>query len=190
MEDLQVQYIKYIQSFFSFIPTNYLKYLDFLDSIWFYGLFLIFVKFYSRDKEKWQDLVILSLTSVFSNIFLKDLFSLPRPPKDVALIELSSSSFPSGAAQGAIIFYLMFFKNLQYRYQVIGLFLGGFMCLARVILGVHYFSDLLGGLFVGFALYFMYDNIPSKRSWLLVIITLLLALSGKAWTIWRTFYSL
>ena len=176
MQQIQVEIIKLVQGVFSFAPTNILKYLNYLDSIWFYLVLLVFAYFFLR--KEFKHIVALMLTSMFSNIFLKFVFSLSRPPKEVALIALESPTFPSGAAQGAMILFLVL-RNYSDKYIWVAVPLVVIMCLSRIILGVHYPSDILGGLLVGSGIYYGYYK-TDRKQWV-VLVTFLLAIGVKSW---------
>jgi undecaprenyl-diphosphatase len=113
---------------------------------------------------------------------LKAAFARPRPDISLQLIEETNFSFPSGHSMngviclGAIVFYLRRAAlsgdiNLSRRavniitvlvvLQILG------VAFSRIFLGVHYFTDVLGGLAIGLA-YLMaatvvMDKLQSRR---------------------------
>ena len=86
----------------------------------------------------------------------KYLINRPRPIE--ALIKMPTSySFPSGHTLTSIVFYLTLcylitinFKDYKrYLIMLLTLILIFIIALSRVYLGVHYFSDVIGGLILG-----------------------------------------
>ncbi len=102
---------------------------------------------------------ILFIISIFIGVFwvylLKIYFNIPRP--EGSLLETFGSSFPSGHATVSTIFFIMimysFDKYLSNTKRTIfnlfcffGIILVSF---SRIYLGVHWFSDVLFGIFLG-----------------------------------------
>jgi undecaprenyl-diphosphatase len=90
---------------------------------------------------------------------LKEILKFPRPPE--AALNIASYAFPSGHVTAATVFFLLTLYVLCYRMKdpfslfskVIITFIafGGIVSvgLSRMYLGVHWFSDVLGGLALG-----------------------------------------
>lgn len=107
----------------------------------FNGVLLLFIGFYG---------------GAFLNSMLKKIIQRPRPVD--ALIPVGGYSFPSGHAMSAVIFYsliLILFmheiKNTKLRYvflstNILVILMVG---LSRVMLKVHYVSDVLGAFVIG-----------------------------------------
>ena len=93
---------------------------------------------------------------------LKRIFQIPRPSD--SLIPIEGYSFPSGHALSSIIFYslliILFRKEIKNKisqtffisFNVLAFLLIG---LSRIMLKVHYFSDVLGGYLIGALWLFM-----------------------------------
>jgi len=88
------------------------------------------------------------------NNILKQLFKLPRPPDS----PIGGYGFPSGHAMNAAIFYslliLLFAGKIKDRKSKYGFIAANMLLivlvgLARIMLGVHYISDVVGGLLIG-----------------------------------------
>jgi len=87
------------------------------------------------------------------NLILKDLFERPRPIHEHGLVTETSFSFPSGHASGSMLIYsllgYLIVRHTPKRWHIpvtvamvaIIIFVGS----SRVILQVHYFSDVLAG---------------------------------------------
>lgn len=108
-------------------------------------------------RRPWAALLTgVSLLGVPINLGIKEIVQRQRP--DAALVDVlfpaTGLSFPSGHAMGSVMLYgflaLMAWVHLPRRRQRIG-FTAGFALLAlgvslsRVYLGVHWFSDVVGG---------------------------------------------
>ena len=87
------------------------------------------------------------------NLALKGLFERPRPPHEHGLVTETSWSFPSGHASGSMLIYgLLGYLILRHTPRawhipvaVVTVALIVFVGSSRVLLQVHYFSDVLAG---------------------------------------------
>lgn len=93
-----------------------------------------------------------------------------RPRPEIALIKIPSSySFPSGHTLTSIVFYTILFYLLTYHmkhkrvFMTIGFIFALLIASSRVYLGVHYFSDVIGGLIIGIPCLLMCRNIIKKN---------------------------
>jgi len=153
----------YLDSLFIFF-ASYLQY--FLGAVFL--LFLFFSGYKNREKIKIFAVTIGSI--IVSRLFIVELIRLfyhrPRPFVLYNLNQLipeSGYSFPSGhatvffAASAAIFFYN---KKLGIIFFVASVL----MNVSRVIAGVHYFSDIIGGLILGSVVAFSIFHLVEKRS--------------------------
>lgn len=112
----------------------------------------------------------------FFNGFLKDLFQTPRPSDRAltVLIEEPSYAFPSGHAQGSLIFwgYLALAVRRAW-FWIAALALVLLISFSRLYLGIHFPHDVVGGLLIGLAVLALFV-------WLLPQITPLV--TSWAWT--------
>jgi len=97
-------------------------------------------------------LMIFSTSMWLGNTF-KNSLKLPRPPKELWKINAEGFGFPSGHAQGSVTFWG--FISVKYRNLVTLIFtviLVTFISFSRIILGVHYIHDVIGGIALGVAI--------------------------------------
>ena len=99
-------------------------------------------------------LVALIINGLMTNLTLKDLFARPRPfnvnPELLTLIKKPHSfSFPSGhtsvSFSGALVLLYMMPKKVGVPAMVLAALIG----ISRMYVGVHYPTDVLGGIVVG-----------------------------------------
>ena len=119
---------------------------------------LIIVCIFLIIKNKWY-FYILSSSYLLSGIVVfitKILVARPRPLE--ALIKIPSSySFPSGHTLTSLIFYMTLFylmteksnKLIRITFGLLFCFLIVVVAFSRVCLGVHFFSDVVGGFILG-----------------------------------------
>ena len=116
-------------------------------------------------------LLSLLINLCLTNLTLKDFFGRPRPfnvnPDLVTLIKPPSSfSFPSGhtsvSFSGALVVYHMMSKKIGIPAVV----LATMIAFSRMYVGVHYPTDILGGIVVGIvssiAAYFIVKFVSKK----------------------------
>lgn len=98
------------------------------------------------------------ITWLFQKL-LKIIFMRPRPDEAMWWMQESSTSFPSGhSMMAACVFILLaYFIISSPQVKVWVKYVIGSLCtfaviivpISRIILGVHYFTDVLGGVFIG-----------------------------------------
>ena len=126
-----------------------------------YVIVTIIILYAFRTKFDYRVLV-LAIGMIFAhllNSFIKGCFDRPRPEMANWWMEESSSSFPSGHSSSATFFYSFLFylvyhsdeeKWLKKVIMIICSVLILIVTSSRLVLGVHFFSDVIGGMCVGF----------------------------------------
>jgi membrane-associated phospholipid phosphatase len=109
----------------------------------------------------------LLLLSVWLNDAIKYLFNIPRPAGPGIRVPMpeTNPSFPSGHAQSAITnwgYLAVRFQNRIVRVVAVVLILG--ISLSRIVLGVHFPEDILGGWIIGLILLVVYAWAEPKVS--------------------------
>jgi undecaprenyl-diphosphatase len=106
-----------------------------------------------RSYDRAIALATLVLGGNLLNYGLKLLLQRGRPAFDDPLVTLPSYSFPSGHAMASTVFYgfgiasvLTLTRRRHNAATAAGILMIGLVCLSRVYLGVHYASDVLGGI--------------------------------------------
>jgi undecaprenyl-diphosphatase len=102
-------------------------------------------------------LLAVAVSSTIANLGLKQIFDRPRPPADLNEILVLTDSFPSGHSfqSVAILGTIAVLAADEARQRMIGLtaalIVACFIALSRIVLGVHYPTDVLAGCALGVA---------------------------------------
>lgn len=175
MHNTELEYIHRLQEGLRspFLDTFFIGW-SFVDTFGF-GILLIGIVWYLIQRSIGIKLFYILMISTVMNFFFKHLFDLPRPCQidpSVAVFGCHPSpGFPSGAAQTAILIAgIIFLETKRPLYRLLGILFAFFLCLSRVYLGVHYFTDILGGLAIGALLLVVYQKLfPAlKKHWKLL----------------------
>jgi membrane-associated phospholipid phosphatase len=97
-------------------------------------------------------LAFLSMLSAWINSAIKFLFAFPRPsdPRIRIPVPPSDPSFPSGHAQNAVaVWVYLAWRFRHWLFWLVAALLIVGISLSRILLGVHYPQDLVGGWLVG-----------------------------------------
>lgn len=118
------------------------------------------------------DLVLFTsspLVAYIINIIIKNIIQRPRPPFELQLIIhpssfsfVSSHTFVSTTLWGLAIFYInLYCRNRGLKVFMISLIVLWLISLglSRILLGVHYPSDVIGGYFSGILLVYFYTRL-------------------------------
>lgn len=135
---------------------------SYVDSLGF-TMLVIGVVWYLINRTIGVRLFYILILSNVVNELLKNLFHLPRPCQidpSVGLICLKTFGFPSGGAQLAILLSGILIIECKKRlFQFLGVVFGLLLAFSRFYLGVHFFTDILGGLFVGAVMLYVYAKV-------------------------------
>ncbi|WP_456321119.1 phosphatase PAP2 family protein [Palaeococcus sp. (in: euryarchaeotes)] len=97
-------------------------------------------------------LFIPFILGMWLNLFLKNFFKLPRPSENLRIVEAKGYGFPSGHAQGSsMVFGYFAYTREGIGVKVFCLTMIALISLSRIVLGVHYWRDIFGGIALGTA---------------------------------------
>lgn len=177
---IELQWIEYIQN------TLRSRYTDAFFIGWHYFdtftfmILIIATTWFFLGKRQGMYLFYIFLVSSIVNTLCKNYFCLSRPCQinsAVGIIHFSSPGFPSGAAQTAAILAGFVIINSKKIIHIFFAILFAFLlCFSRIYLGLHYFSDIMGGLFIGSLLIAIYGRtfpISTQNEKKILLITLL-----------------
>ncbi len=114
-------------------------------------------------RRRYTESVALSISVLGGNLLnvgLKHLFQRGRPVFDDPILSLPTYSFPSGHAMASTVFYGLLAvytaQNAKGRSETwgaigIAVTVVALVCFSRLYLGLHYLSDVLGGIAEGVA---------------------------------------
>ncbi len=111
-----------------------------------------------------------ALIGIVLNKFAKNIFEQPRPffiDPTLALSSVPSDSygFPSGGAMGSIMIALVLYYYFPKRsILILGICYTLLISFSRVYLGVHFFTDILGGWALALIYAFIYLKVLKKIS--------------------------
>ncbi|NNM43352.1 MAG: phosphatase PAP2 family protein [Chlamydiae bacterium] len=150
-----LEFTKFLHQFRSPFLDSFFTFLNFFDTGEFLFI-LIPALWIGYNWKAGARLFYIILLSGLTNLGIKSIFLEPRPYQidpSLAVIEVSGYSFPSGAAQTAILLstLLVFYWKNKWKWFVALNFLF-WVSLSRIYLGAHYPRDILAGWFVGFVL--------------------------------------
>lgn len=110
------------------------------------------IVYWCFDKRSGRLLTYVLLFGAYLNFFLKTLIPWPRPPTEFRLTEFDETSFgfPSGHAQDSTATWSWLWITFKNRiFIILGITLVFLVGLSRVYLGLHYPSQVIGGVLVG-----------------------------------------
>jgi membrane-associated phospholipid phosphatase len=155
-----IEVIVWVQSHSTPFWDAFFKAVTFLGNEEFYLLLLPFI-YWCVNKRIGISLGYLSLLSAWVNSVVKYLFKIPRPwtfdTRIRVLDDPTGPSFPSGHSQGAMVNmgYLAYRFRKPALWVVAGLAIFG-VGLSRIVLGVHFPQDVLGGWLIGLVVLVIY----------------------------------
>jgi len=162
------EFIKLVQSFSNSFFDIFFKYITMLGDEIFYLIFIPII-YLCFDKVIGLNLITFYLVSSISNTYLKDFFHTlrPSPEKVRVLLEMDSYAFPSGHAQGAVVFWGYLFSEVKRNWlKIMLIIIISLVSLSRIYLGVHFPIDVFGGWIIGFLILIVLLSIIKKyRVW-------------------------
>ena len=163
--DLVIKYdaaiTKYVISYRNPTLNNFLQFVTNLGDLYGYIVITIICSllFYFKFKN-WRyvvQLVFVIIVSGLSNLALKEVINRARPTAQ-HLVSVETLSYPSGHAMSATAFYgfliyLCYFLKINNWLKVSLIFLFSLLIvgigISRIYLGVHFPSDIAGGIIAG-----------------------------------------
>lgn len=140
--------------------TSIMKCITFFASVKFVVIATIVIAIIMLIMKWWKILpIIISVLTHLPAYSMKYLFKRSRPGESLWLVKESGYSFPSGHSMIVIFFYgtIIYLMN-KYNFKFKKIFTAIFGTLiimvpiSRIYLGVHYFSDVIGGLLLASSL--------------------------------------
>lgn len=147
--------VLWLQSLRTPLLDSIFKPVDFLGSVTFF-LLVIPLIYWSIDVAFGRRLILLFLLSAWANLTLKEWWGRPRPfqvsERVQALVEETTFGLPSGDVQNATIVWGMLAARFRRKgLAALAVVYVAVVALARMILGVHFPQDVLGGALLGLA---------------------------------------
>lgn len=141
--------------------TQFMKTVTFFGGVAFitgFSALLILLFLWRKEYTEICLIFIASLGTGGINHLLKWIFARPRPFYS-PLVQEVFYSFPSGHSMVSMAFYLMLAEIIRRKWglgrivQIPAILLISLIGLSRIYLGVHWFSDVIGGYLGGFLIY-------------------------------------
>ncbi len=128
--------------------------------------FLIPAIWIGYHKKHGIHIYYLIAVNLWVNAYAKKLFNMPRPynlDPTVGIIEVGGTGFPSGAAQTSVLLSFLLIRHWKRWWAwAIGINYIFWISLSRIYLGVHFFTDIIGGWILGLILFLLDDKIFPK----------------------------
>jgi undecaprenyl-diphosphatase len=148
----QIEFLRYLATYRNELLNLICIFINQIDTAYGY-LILNLLGWLKLGRIRGSQLFVLIIVSFYIVGSLKDFFMIPRPPKDLWLVEAYSFSFPSGGATNAMVIFGYFVTQAE---KFVSRFFFGFLIFAvafsRLYLGVHYPVDVAAGLLLGVAI--------------------------------------
>lgn len=134
--------------------TAFMRIVSDLNSTFAVACYATAIALYQASRQQWQRVaaLVVCVGGVLGlNVLLKNAFQRARPTFDEPLLTLATYSFPSGHVAGSTVLYGLFVvwvfgrtPRLHWRVLAVdgALVLVGLVALSRLVLGVHYLSDV------------------------------------------------
>ena len=153
INNVDVLILQFLYSNFNYPTINFI-----MESLTCFGNIIVWIIFciiiYLTGDEKAKTTAKLCFLAVIFTFYLtellKDIINRPRPDDTLHIAPLTdhiNTSMPSG--HSAVSFTVFTILTYKYGYWFIFLTIASLIAISRVILGVHYPSDLIVGAIVG-----------------------------------------
>lgn len=157
----QIELIKRLQEFFYSLKPLAI-FLNYLDTTPIYVLLIIVIWVTWSRKLGFRTLVALGVSGIV-NLALKQFYDAPRPlaiDPTAAWLHIPGYGFPSGGAMNSLLLFLILtdgLKNKKIKFVLFPFVL--LISWSRIVLGAHFFTDVIGGWVVAIVLYFAYKKL-------------------------------
>ena len=150
--------------------TSFFKIITYLGSAVVLGGIVLFVLIFAHNKFIGISMGINLFLVSMLNLLLKNIFLIPRPDT-ITLIEEHGFSYPSGHAMVSLAFYgfAIYLINMKMKASIMKKLIMGLLVLfiilvgfSRIYLGVHHFSDIIGGYIISLAYLILYIKLDRK----------------------------
>lgn len=160
MNIFEANIVLWIQENLRFSPLNpVMQFITVLgdDGIFWIALAVILLFFRKTRRVGMCCALALVLDLLVVNICLKPLFARVRPYEVQQAIQIITSlpgdhSFPSGHSAASFACAWAFYRSMDKKFGVPALVLAALIALSRLYVGVHYPTDVIGGVVIGIAL--------------------------------------
>ena len=165
---------KFITSNMNDTTTNIYKVITFFGStIFMVGLCVLLLVLFIILKKNIYGYIICG-TLIFSTIMNNVIKVIVKRERPISwfLVEESGYSFPSGHAMASVCFYgliiyLLYRSNIEKKYKIVIItfltLLILLIALSRIYLGVHYASDVIGGVVIALIYLVIYVTIVDRK---------------------------
>lgn len=154
--------------------TNFFKVITFFGSVKFIVILNVLAIIYGiiKKNNKCFRIVFFSAYSSFINSLLKVIVKRERPDISLWLVSENNFSFPSGHSMTSFVFYgiicyFIYNSKISLNNKIVIISLLGLLVIligmSRIYLGVHYFSDVIGGFLWGFVVLLLGINYLNRR---------------------------
>lgn len=150
--------------------TPFIKFITWFGSAFGIIVMALLSLFVFKSKKISVSMTVCLILGTAINNVLKIIFARPRPSVNPLVVE-TSHSFPSGHSMMSMIFYgyLIYLvynhlENKWVKWIFVTVLSISIVCIGftRIYLGVHYFSDIIGGFALGFVYLIMYIDVSKK----------------------------
>lgn len=170
LHQLEIEGLKWLYQFRTPGSDVFFRFMNYFDRSEFYILLFPLI-WYGFSRTWGIRLFFWLMLNSICNFYFKSLFDQPRPfdlDPSLGLLAVKHNGFPSGAAQSSLFLTAAFIKTWKSsKAWIIGIAYLGLICFSRVYLGVHFPSDILGGLSLGAGVFILFLKVsPQVEKWI------------------------